>query len=143
MSRFADPEDRAEIVIGPCQCDGTPHAQDVAIVRRKVGNAALGRIGKAAALDAYDQSVVRRQIVLECVVSWNLLGPGGKEWPPTPYTIAELDQASLDRLAELINDGWEKARLPNDSADGSADGSSATESQAPTTTTPASSTTSS
>lgn len=143
MSRFADPEDRAEVVIGPCQCDGTPHAQDTAIVRRKVGNAALGRIGKAAALDPYDKSVVRRQILAECVVSWNLLGPDGKAWPPTPYTIAELDTETLDRLAELINEGWEQAKLPNDSAGGSANGSPETGSQAPTTKAPASSTTSS
>lgn len=134
MSRFADPEDRIEVELGPCECPDTPHRRDTAVIRRQLGYAAMGRIGMAGIAEgrngAIDPTATMRSLLLESVVSWNLLGPDGKAWPPTAASIAELDSATVEHLAGLINEQSRlKALLPNASAGRSRTGSSATRSR--------------
>ena len=120
MSRFADPNATEVIDLGPCQCPGTPHEHDEATVRWDLGASALARIGRAELEGAarLDPMAAYRQVVLETVVSWNLLVAdehgSAVSAPITERTIAELDLPTLQSLAEgadrLVR---ERGRLPN------------------------------
>lgn len=126
MSRFADPSRTKIVPIGPCDCPGTPHAGgDVATVRLEFGYQALGEIGSAGALAFGDFTASRRKLIELGVVSWNLIGPDGKEWPPNEANIALLDEPTIDALASALDEAVEMARraLPNASGAPSADGS--------------------
>ena len=121
MSRFADPSRTETIDLGACQCPGTPHQRDEAVLRYQLGAAALARIGYAEVVKGQrgDPLLAWRQLVAETLVSWNLLadGPSGPiPAPVTPAAIAELDDATITVIAEaadrLIE---ERGRLPNTS----------------------------
>jgi hypothetical protein len=109
MSRFADPTRTGIVPLGPCQCPGTPHDRDEAVVRWDLGSSALARIGRAE----LDKAITRdplaawRQLILEAVVSWNLMlvddDGGGVAAPLIPAVIAELDDATITTLAEAID----------------------------------------
>lgn len=143
MSRFADLANTKLVVIGECQCPGTPHARDEAQVHRELGYSARGKIGAAAALSFGDFTAARRKLVELGVESWNLLGPDGKPWPPTEENIELLDEATIDAIAEGINAAVEPTPpLPNASDAPSPDGSPGSVSPTPEGPTPPSSTTS-
>lgn len=127
MTRFADPTRTSTVVLGPCQCPGTPHEQDEALVRWDIGASAKARIGRAEIEGAVrlDPFASYRQLIEETLVSWNLLVPAPADSkdktpvpaPITPRVISELDEDTLKRLAEqtdelLTNEG----ELPNDSS---------------------------
>ena len=120
MSRFADPLAVSVVSLGACQCPGTPHEQDEATVRWDLGSSALGRIGLAEQmkLAQRDPLLGHRQLLKECVVSWNLLMPGEGGVPvPAPIllpVIAELDDETVTTLAEAIDRlTGERGTLPN------------------------------
>ncbi len=133
MSRFADQSATEVVVIGVCQCPGTPHERDEATVRRQLSGSALARIGRAELEGAVrlDPMAAYRQVILESVVSWNLLalGPAGKERPIvavpiTPATVAELDSDTLTTLATAIDAlVAAEGQLPNASGAPSAESS--------------------
>jgi hypothetical protein len=132
MSRFADPTLTAVVVIGECQCPGTPHASaivpglppgesatgDYAVVRTRLGGSAMGRIGRAE-LDAAlgDHFASYRRTILEATLRWNLMWEDPTwdaeesteaERPvvPAPITDASielLDADTLRILAEAID----------------------------------------
>lgn len=122
MSRFADPSVTRTIDCGACQCDGTPHDHDEAVVRAQLGGSALKRIEQANVYGALagDELAADRQLLLECLVSWTFLA-GGAEVPinertPVPINermIGELDAVTLTTISkaavEVINEG----QLPN------------------------------
>lgn len=128
MSRFADPTQTATIVIGPCQCPGTPHQQDEALVRTRLGGSAMARIGRAG-LDSAggDHYAAHRRLVLEATLSWNLLWDdpawkpdSGEERKVVPAAINEgtvelLDGDTLRVLAEAIDEHTRESP-PNASA---------------------------
>lgn len=121
MSRFADANDTVVVEVGECVCPGTPHAGDTATVRRQLGYAALGRIGMAGLVEGRrgvaDPTAVRRRLLEEAVVAWNFLGPDGEAWPVNAVTIAELDAATVDFLAEKVDElNRLTAALPKGSA---------------------------
>ena len=120
MSRFADPTATATVSLGPCECPGTPHEKDEAVVRWQLGDSALARVG-AAELTASSGDVYAswRQLIVEATVSWNLQTDyNGKvvDVPVAPATVAELDAETMTTLATAIDDLIEhKGTLPNDS----------------------------
>lgn len=139
MSRFADPTAVEVVPLGPCQCPGTPHERDEATVRWQLGASALARVGASELLAAArnDPFASWRQLVLECVVSWNLMARDEDGEPYvvaiTPAAVAELDEDTLKELAvkadALIQS---KGSLPNDSGAPSAESSRESASPTPT-----------
>lgn len=146
MSRLADPLAVETVDLGPCQCPGTPHERDSAVVRWSLGASALARIGRAELEGAVqlDPMAAYRQTVLETVESWNLLWPGPPDEkgdrdpvdvPLTQFAIAQLDVDTLKVIAEtadkLISG---KGVLPNTS--GARSPASPRKSASPTRTSP-------
>jgi hypothetical protein len=120
VSRFVDPNDTTEVVVGPCECPDTPHSRDVATIRRQLGYAALGRIGLAALAEGQngyiDPTATRRKLLEESITSWNFLGPDGEPVPVSAFAISELDQATVEFLAEKIDEQSRlREALPNGS----------------------------
>jgi hypothetical protein len=128
MTRFADPLATATVVLGPCQCPGTPHEQDEATIRTQLGASALSRIGRAEIDGAVrgDHFAAYRRLVLEATQSWNLLWPNpaieneDDERKPVPVPINEatvelLDNDTLRTLAETIDGYTNSGPDPNDS----------------------------
>lgn len=120
MSRFADPNRTEVVPLGACQCPGTPHERDEATVRYQLGASALARIGAAGltAARSRDPYAAYRQLLVECVVTWNLQVPDEDgdptPVPVTPATVAEMDEATLVPLAEAIDNLIQtKGALPN------------------------------
>jgi hypothetical protein len=138
VSRFVNPNDTIEIVVGDCECPGKPHAKDVAVARRQLGYAALGRIGMAALAEGtggfIDPTATRRKLLEEAIVRWNFLDAEGKEVEVSSAAIAELDQPTVEFLAEKI-DSVNRLRdaLPNGSSGRSRASSRATASRTPKT----------
>ena len=115
MSRFADPTSTDVISLGACECPGTPHEADEAVVRYELGASALVRVG-AAELSAArgDPYAGWRQLVIEATVSWNLLDADGAEAPLTLASVAELNHETLTTLAKGIDDLIQaQGALPN------------------------------
>jgi hypothetical protein len=148
MSRFANLE-ATTVINAPCRCDGKPHPQDEVTIRTEMPYGAAGIIGVAGwstSDKAYNSHAARLKLLELTVVSWNLLGPTGKDWEPGTTSIALLDSETVNWIATEVNaalEGKGKAKLPNVSAGGSANGSSDPASQTPETPAPTSSTTSS
>jgi hypothetical protein len=118
MSRFADPTAVATVTLGPCQCPGTPHEQDEAVVRWQLGASALARVGAAELTSSRgDIYASWRQLIVEATVRWNLSTEYEGEVvvvPVTAATVAELDEATLTTLARGIDDLiQERGTLPN------------------------------
>lgn len=114
MSRFGDAAATSVIDLGVCQCPGTPHERDEAVVRWDLGASAMARIGRAELEGAVrlDPLAAYRQTVAEVVVSWNLLwlAPPDEHGerrtlpaPLTPVAIDELDVDTLKAIAETAD----------------------------------------
>lgn len=136
MSRFADPSKVAVVKLGPCECPGTPHEQDEATVRWDLSASALARVGQAQMQKPRDFYAPYRALIVEAVASWNLLVLHNGEPVPVPCvaaTVAELDEATLDKLGAAIDDLIEKqGAVPNDSGAPSAESPQASASPTPT-----------
>lgn len=105
MSRFADPTSTDVISLGACQCPGTPHETDEAVVRYDLGASAMARVGSAELTAARgDVYAAWRQLVVEATVSWNLLAADGSEAPITLTSVAELNHETLTALAKGIDE---------------------------------------
>lgn len=146
MSRFADPTAVKVVPLGPCQCPGTPHAQDEATVRTQLGYEARGLVGVAGWIDSggvmFSHAASELKLVQLGVVDWNLFGNDGKPMRPTPQSIGLLDENTIHEIALALDDAIATPPLPNDSGVPSADGSPGSASPTPVTPTPQSSTTS-
>ena len=136
MSRFADPTAIETVPLGACQCPGTPHERDEAVVRWDLGASALMRIGQAQMGRGADFYAPYRALILEAVVSWNLQVLHNGEPVTVPLaaaTIAELDESTLDTLGEAIDALIEnKGKLPNPSGASSPASSRGSASRTPT-----------
>ena len=148
MSRFANIE-AFRVITADCRCDGKPHAEDEVTIRTELPYGAAGVIGVAGwstSDKAYNSHAARLKLLDLSVVAWNILGPAGKPWDPSPISIAMLDADTVNWIAKEVNADFErkgKATLPNASAGDSASGSSDPASPTPETPAPTSSTTSS
>ena len=123
MSRFADPTAIETLSLGPCQCPGTPHEEDVVIYRTELGDGeetAAGAAGWAATNGKYfDWEAARSKLLATGVMRWNLLGPSGELMPVTPTAMALLDATTRAAIGAAIDTAQAKARgdpLPNASA---------------------------
>lgn len=136
--RFADPSKVETVPLGPCQCPGTPHERDEAVIRWDLSASALARVGQAQMLAGADFYAPYRALIVESVASWNLQVLHNGEpvtVPIVPATVAELDEATLDTLGEAIDaliSG--KGSLPNASGAPSAESPQESASPTPTST---------
>lgn len=80
MSRFANPDAKERLVLGPCECLGKPHDEDWIDLRTELGAEAFGEIEKATTVEG----------LTALVVGWNLLDFDG-----TPATV---DREHVGRL---------------------------------------------
>lgn len=148
MSRFANLE-ASKTINAPCRCDGKPHPQDEVTIRTEMPYGAAGIIGVAGwstSDKAYNSHAARLKLLELTVISWNLLGPTGQSWEPSPVALNLLDTETVNWIATEVNaalEGKDKGKLPNASAGNSANGSSAPPSPTHENPAPASSTTSS
>jgi hypothetical protein len=140
MSRFADASAIETLTLGPCQCPGTPHEEDVVIYRTALGAGeedAAGAAGWAATNGKYfDWEAARSKLLATGVLRWNLLGPSGELMPVTPTAMALLDSVTRAAIGGVIDAAQTKARgdpLPNASAARSRAGSRASGSRTRTT----------
>ena len=96
MSRFANPRSTGRFVLGPCACPGTPHDEDVMVLRTELGTLELVELDDADAAGAL-------RILL---VDWNLLDDDGT---PAPIDDDHLRRLYTDSF-EALN-GWVSANV--------------------------------
>jgi hypothetical protein len=80
MSRFADPAATARLVLGECQCPGTPHDEDWVDLRSELGAQDVLRMATGNSLDTLEL----------LIVGWNLHDNDG--------TTAVVDRDHIERL---------------------------------------------
>lgn len=123
MSRFADTSATRTVDLGPCGCDGTPHESDWAKVRAELATPEI------ADLEAADRSTIAAE-VSRFVVEWNLLGPDGQPWPPSPESLYALKPPTLAPIVAALGESMgASAILPNASGARSASSSRASASR--------------
>jgi hypothetical protein len=111
VSRFADPEARRTVELGPCECPGAPHDSDWAKVRSELAPADIRR---AVALTTLDDDAAIAAGLVEFVAEWNLLAPNGRLWPPSAESIVSLKGPTLIALIGGLTDSIrESSNVPN------------------------------
>lgn len=98
MSRFADPAAVREVDLGPCECPGAPHSRDWAKVRADLSGSELTILLSLGGL-SQDEAAER---IAPFIDSWNLLGPDGSEWPPSPAALFALKGATAQAIGAAI-----------------------------------------
>lgn len=122
-SRFADTAATRRVELGPCGCEGTPHESDYALVRAELSTPEIADI-EAAGRDTI------AQVISRFVTEWNLLGPDGKAWPPSPESLYALKPPTLAPIVSAISESMgESSTLPNASGARSASSSRASASR--------------
>lgn len=111
MSRFADPDAKERLVLGPCECPGAPHTEDWIDMRTEIGAEAFEEMGQHA-LRGHSVAAVALLIV-----DWNLLDHDGSTAPVDADHIGRLYKDSFEILDGWIN-GHVRTQgiLPNQSA---------------------------
>lgn len=130
MSRFADASTTVEVDLGPCECPGGPHAKDFALIRADLSGAECAILLGLGDLDQEETA----EAVAPFIVSWNLLGSDGKEWPPSPEALFALKGPTSEAIGKAIGEVVVKSigPLPNPSGAPSAASSQASASPTPT-----------
>lgn len=98
MSRFVDSNATRTIPIGPCECPGTPHEQDEVVIHERLGYGPLLYIGVAPT----DEEGSMRMMI-QTIISWNLLGADGKPMPANRESIELLDGTTAGVIERAIN----------------------------------------
>lgn len=106
MSRFANPDAKERLVLGPCECPGTPHTEDWMEVRTELGAEDALTLSQGNSLDA----------LAVLVVAWNLLDHDGSTAPVDKDHIARLFTDNFDVLDGWIERHVRLRSLPNDYA---------------------------
>lgn len=108
VSRFADPNRTDVLVLGECQCPGTPHEQDEVVYRLELGAGEEERAGtygwSSTGWAYFDSAAARAKLVEIGVVRWNLLGPDGEPMPVTARSATLLDEATLDLITKKLDE---------------------------------------
>lgn len=111
MSRFADASDVRRVEFGACECPGTPHSGDYAEIRSDLSDAEL-----AILFDLPSDQEGAARAIAPFIARWNLLGPDGEEWPPSPEALYLLKRATMRALGEALAEVMrENVTLPNGS----------------------------
>lgn len=105
MSRFADRSVTERYVLGPCECEGTPHAEDYLDLRTQLSGLELATMEGSG--------LVERLQVL--VVGWNLI-EGGAIAPLDADHLERLSLPTLNRITAWWSERAEGFALPNGSA---------------------------
>ena len=132
MSRFADPKATARLVLGPCECPGSPHAEDWMDVRTELGAEDALTLAQGNSIDALE--------VL--VTGWNLLDNDGSTAPVDRDHLSRMFSDNFDVLNGWIEKKVRLSTLPNASAARSRASSRASGSRTPRARTDGTSTTS-
>ena len=104
MSRFADPSAVGRLVLGACECPGTPHTEDWIELRTQLGAEDMVKLQDAG-------SFADRILVL--VVRWNLLDHDGSEAPVDEDHVARLFVDAFPGLDDWITEHVRTSTLPN------------------------------
>lgn len=112
MSRLIDRNAVTVQELGPCECPGTPHESDTIRIRQRLSYADQLYIA-----DAYGQGATEGLWALFNlrVAGWNLVDEKGKPMPLSRATWQNLDEPTLDRIMELIDEARDTTGedLPN------------------------------
>ena len=100
MSRFADPRATRTVDLGPCECPGTPHERDEALIRSELSGSEIARIVSASQTDESEASAAFAPYVL----SWNLLDPDGQPTEPSADLLTQLMATTLQSLVTAISE---------------------------------------
>lgn len=106
MSRFANPNAVARMVLGACACPGTPHEEDWMELRGELGGDDTLRLAQGNSIDALEILVIR----------WNLLDDDGSEAPVDRDHLSRLFADNFAQLNAFVEDHVRLATLPNASA---------------------------
>ena len=117
MTRFVDSNATRTIPVGPCDCPGTPHEADEAVIRERLGYGSLLHIGSAPT-----EEEAKVLLLMQALVSWNFLGADGKPVPVARESIEALEAATARTISEAVDDVVSEmsAALPNASGAASA-----------------------
>lgn len=125
MGRFVDAAKTRRVELGPCECPGTPHPEDFALVRAELSAHEISRFTGADAEDV-------AEIAAGFIPSWNLLGNDGRPMPVAAAALLSMMPPTLNLLTDAIAASIAASvTLPNGSGDPSASGSPASEPQSP------------
>lgn len=126
MTRFVDSTATRTISVGPCECPGTPHEADEAVIRERLGYGPLLYIGVAP---TNEESVMR--LVTQALLSWNFLGADGKPVPVTRESIEALDANTAGIISEAVNAVVSETSPPLPNASGAASAATSAGSASP------------
>lgn len=117
MTRFVDSTATRTISLGPCECPGTPHEADEAVIHERLGYGPLLHIGLAA---SNEESILR--LLEHALVRWNFLGADGKPVSVSRESIEALDSDTAALISEAVNQVVSETSqaLPNGSGAASA-----------------------
>ena len=107
MSRFANPDAKERISLGPCECLGTPHDEDWIELRSEIGAEDVAALQAESAVDG----------LARLIVAWNLLDFDGSPAPTDREHVARLYSDNLEPVSAWIADHLRVVTaLPNRSA---------------------------
>lgn len=130
MGRFADATRTNRVELGPCECPGSPHPEDFALVRAELSAHEISRFTGADAEDV-------AEVAAGFIPSWNLLGNDGRPMPVTASALLSMMTPSLNLLTDAIAASiGASVTLPNGSGDPSPHGSPVSPSPSPEAPTP-------
>ena len=106
MSRFANPDAKERLVLGPCECPGKPHDEDWMDLRTELGAEDALALSQGNSIDA----------LAVLVVGWNLLDHDGSSAPVDRDHLGRLYTDSFEPLNGWIEQHVRLTALPNRSA---------------------------
>ena len=110
----------------PCSCPGTPHAEDTADVRTRLGYGELALFRQAGYLRSkgvvFSNEDAKAALLALGVRNWNLVRPDGSARPVSSQEIALLDEDTVEWLFTELQPAIARKPLPNGSGAPSPDG---------------------
>jgi len=106
VSRFADLDAKARLVLGPCECPGTPHTEDWMDLRTELGAEDALTLAGGNSLDA----------LAVLVVDWNLIDNDASVAPVDRDHLARLFTENFAALDGWIEQHVRLTPVPNRSA---------------------------
>lgn len=113
MSRFANPTATERFVLGPCDCPGTPDAEDWMDLRTE--------LGATDVIALEDGDPIARMKLL--IVGWNLHGDDGAVAPIDGDYLGRLYADTFEKLNAWLTEHVRISTLPNASGAPSRNGS--------------------
>lgn len=106
MSRFVDRTRTRRVDLGPCECPGTPHESDYALVRAELSGQEIADYTTASNDEVADVSA-------RLVPEWNLIDRSGAV-PVTGQALVDLMPTTLAAIVNALSTTvGESVALPN------------------------------